>query len=85
MPFELGMAVALARGNNSRRFVLLETKRYRLQRTLSDLNGFDPGIHEGTIDFNLAQLDQHYLSGCLARSIWSISANVGMRITEGIA
>ena len=28
MPFELGMAVALARGSKSRRFVLLEAERY---------------------------------------------------------
>jgi hypothetical protein len=29
--------------------VMLEAERHRLQRTLSDLNGIDPGIHGGTI------------------------------------
>ena len=48
MPFELGIAYAL-RQLNAHKFVLLEAKRYRLQRTLSDLNGIDSGIHGGTV------------------------------------
>lgn len=48
MPFELGIAFALRRFERNHKFVLLETKRHRLQTTLSDLNGFDPGIHGGT-------------------------------------
>jgi hypothetical protein len=47
MPFELGIAFALRRVDGDHKFVLLEAKRHRLQRTLSDLNGFDPGIHGG--------------------------------------
>jgi hypothetical protein len=48
MPFELGLAFALRR-IDGHRFVLLEAERHRLQRTLSDLNGIDPGIHGATV------------------------------------
>lgn len=46
MPFELGLAVALSKGNDLWR--IFEAKHYRLQHSLSDLNGFDPYIHGGT-------------------------------------
>lgn len=46
MPFELGMAYSLSRlGSHS--FFVLEEKSFRLQASLSDLNGHDPHIHEG--------------------------------------
>jgi hypothetical protein len=48
MPFELGIAFALRQIEGRHKFVLLEAKRYRLQKSLSDLNGFDPGIHGDT-------------------------------------
>jgi hypothetical protein len=47
MPFELGLAVALFQMRRHRFFVF-EAQRFRLQRTLSDLNGYDPFIHEAT-------------------------------------
>jgi hypothetical protein len=46
MPFELGIAFALAQGNGHRIFVFEEQRR--LQATLSDMNGFDAFIHGGT-------------------------------------
>jgi hypothetical protein len=49
MPFELGIAFTLRRIERNHQFILLEAKRYRLQRTLSDVNGIDPGIHGGTV------------------------------------
>ena len=49
MPFELGIAVSLSRLNPPHVFVLLETRPFRLSRTLSDLNGIDPGIHGATV------------------------------------
>jgi len=49
MPFELGIAFALSRLEKSHKFVLLEAKRHRLQKTLSDMNGIDPGIHNATV------------------------------------
>lgn len=50
MPFELGIAYALRvyrSGPKRYLFVLLESEPYRLSRTLSDLAGHDPVIHNG--------------------------------------
>src|SRR5439155_498541 len=51
MPFELGMFAGLRK-----RFFIFEERAYRLQRTLSDLNGHDPKIHHGKPDGVLAGL-----------------------------
>jgi len=51
MPFELGLAVAVSLSDRRRPrhgFVLLESRRFRLQRSLSDMNGYDPLIHNDT-------------------------------------
>jgi hypothetical protein len=51
MPFELGLAVALEKiSGSSHSWFVCETKAYRLQKSLSDLNGTDPYIHQGRID-----------------------------------
>jgi hypothetical protein len=55
MPFELGLAVEHARRTAHQWFVL-EERRYRLQRTLSDLNGTDPYVHDAEPDTLLIQL-----------------------------
>lgn len=48
MPFELGVACANRHENNpDHEIVIFETEAYRLQRTLSDLNGFDPVLYDG--------------------------------------
>ncbi len=50
MPFELGLAYALRTYRHPPRrylFLLLEKVPYRLSRTLSDLAGYDPVIHNG--------------------------------------
>ena len=47
MPFELGIAYALAQ-QQPHLFFVYEKKEYRLQASLSDFNGHDPHIHEGT-------------------------------------
>jgi hypothetical protein len=49
MPFELGLAYGIAQ-RRSHRFFMLEERSHRLQASLSDLNGHDPHIHEGTQD-----------------------------------
>lgn len=49
MPFELGLAFAVAKLEAPHYFVLLERKQHRLQTTLSDMNGWDPRIHRGTV------------------------------------
>ena len=48
MPFELGLACALAQDRGDRSFFVFERRRYRIQRSLSDINGIDPQIHGGT-------------------------------------
>jgi hypothetical protein len=45
MPFELGVACALALRGDAHEIVVLDTKRYRLDRTLSDYKGRDPLIY----------------------------------------
>lgn len=46
MPFELGLAWALSEfGRHA--CVVLEANKCRLQKSLSDLNGIDPHIHDG--------------------------------------
>jgi hypothetical protein len=47
MPFELGMTYALSQ-MRSHDFFVFEEKAFRLQASLSDLNGHDPHIHDGT-------------------------------------
>ena len=51
MPFELGLAVArqLNLGVGKHDWFVCEAKKRRLSKSLSDLNGTDPYIHEGTI------------------------------------
>ncbi len=51
MPFELGLAAALAlRKGGRHQFRLLETRPNRVQRSLSDLNGYEAFIHRGRPD-----------------------------------
>jgi hypothetical protein len=44
MPFELGLAIGLRRRGGHTWWVL-ESRPFRLQRSLSDLNGTDPLVH----------------------------------------
>ena len=48
MPFELGVAIGASWGQPHRAFVF-EKQAFRLQRTLSDLNGLDPHPHHNTV------------------------------------
>jgi hypothetical protein len=48
MSFELGLAISVWRQSpRAHEFGLLEERPNRIQTTLSDLNGYDPYIHEG--------------------------------------
>jgi len=51
MPFELGLAVAHEKSskNKNHEWFVCESQRFRLAKSLSDLNGTDPFIHRGTI------------------------------------
>ena len=49
MPFELGMVVVWSQANPRHKWFVFETVRRRLNKSLSDLDGTDPFIHDGTI------------------------------------
>lgn len=49
MPFELGLGVAQDAGNKRQTWYVCETVPYRINKSLSDLNGTDVRIHDGTV------------------------------------
>jgi hypothetical protein len=49
MPFELGLAWSLAYYTQRHNVILFERKRHRLAKTLSDIQGYDPLIHKGSM------------------------------------
>ena len=50
MPFELGLAVALEKtAVPGHAWIVCESSRFRLKKSLTDLDGTDPYIHDGTI------------------------------------
>ena len=49
MPFELGLAVGRDPGNRGETWYVCETVRYRISKSLSDLDGTDVRIHGGTV------------------------------------
>jgi len=66
MPFELGLLLGWQKTQGSRHtFVVFESVNRRLQKSLSDLNGTDPLIHDGTVrgvfrELNNALLNSRY-------------------------
>jgi hypothetical protein len=54
MPFELGLDYGLRVSGDeqlsSKKFLVLDEKPYRLQKALSDINGWDPVAHLGDVD-----------------------------------
>lgn len=57
MPFELGLAVAWERANPTKHtWFVFEEKPFRIQKSLSDLNGTDPQIHAGQVSGVLREL-----------------------------
>jgi hypothetical protein len=51
MPFEHGLSVLHAsRNRRNHTWFLFESVNWRIQKSLSDLNGTDPYIHDGTVD-----------------------------------
>ena len=50
MPFELGLTIALEKTTHpTHAWIVCESKRRRLSKSLSDLDGTDPYIHDGRI------------------------------------
>ncbi len=62
MPFELGLSVAQARWSSQQHtFFVFETKRHRLSKSLSDLDGTDPYIHGGILNGLFAQMGNAFV------------------------
>lgn len=49
MPFELGLAVARKSSQSRQRWYVCETVKRRVNKSLSDLDGTEVHIHEGTL------------------------------------
>jgi len=50
MPFELGLTLArTGKLDPNHHWIVLEERPYRIQKSMSDLNGYDPYIHNGTV------------------------------------
>jgi len=62
MPFELGLAAALAFSQRQHQWFVFESRPYRLQKSLSDVNGFDPYIHDGKPDGILRELTNAFVT-----------------------
>jgi|SRR5208282_3676451 len=57
MPFELALAVDWALGTNSKHeWFVFESRAHRLEKSLSDLNGTDPYVHDGNAHGVLREL-----------------------------
>ena len=57
MPFELGLAVSWAKLNPGRHtWFVFESENRRAQKSISDLNGTDLNIHDGTIEGVMREL-----------------------------
>jgi hypothetical protein len=63
MPFEAGLACGLALARGQHRYFVMEEAPFRMQRSLSDLNGIDPLLHGGTAQGMLREV-----TSCLAGS-----------------
>jgi hypothetical protein len=62
MPFELGLAVALSQRSKPRhQWIVCESRRYRLNKSLSDLDGTDPYVHGGTIQGIFRELSNAFV------------------------
>ncbi|MBI1356290.1 MAG: hypothetical protein GC160_18265 [Acidobacteria bacterium] len=78
MPFELGLACGLAQQTKGHEWFVFERQSYRVQKSLSDINGTDPFIHHGTVKGVLAELNNAFLNArrqpSLAESFWIYTA-----------
>jgi hypothetical protein len=62
MPFELGLAVTWASINPKKhQWFVFETRAFRAQKSLSDLNGSDPRIHNGRVQGVMRELSNAFV------------------------
>lgn len=61
MPFELGLAVAHQQSGGEHTWFVFEKVAHRLSKSLSDLDGSDVCLHEGTANGVLAELSNAFV------------------------
>lgn len=62
MPFELGLAFAHAKRDSARHdWFIFETMNRRASKSLSDLSGIDPYIHQGTVEGVMRELGNAFV------------------------
>jgi hypothetical protein len=62
MPFELGLAVAWAKEHSEHKWFVFESMRWRLNKSLSDLDGTDAYIHDGTVSGVMREICNAFVS-----------------------
>jgi len=68
MPFELGLTVTWAKLNpEQHRWFVFESRERRVQKSLSDLNGTDPNIHDGTVEGVMREVCNAFVRSRTAR------------------
>jgi hypothetical protein len=93
MPFELGLAVLHAKKTDTQHmWYLFESTPWRLQKSLSDLNGTDPYIHADTVDGVFRELAKAFVrrerqpSVAQMQSIYQkLTANLPRILTDAAA
>ena len=68
MPFELGLTVTWAKLNPGlHTWFVFETRARRVQKSLSDLDGSDPNIHDGTVEGVMREICNAFVRSRSAR------------------
>jgi hypothetical protein len=68
MPFELGLTVTWARLNpDQHSWFVFESRDRRVQKSLSDLNGTDANIHDGTVEGVMREICNAFVRNRAAR------------------
>lgn len=76
MPFELGLSVCWAQMYPERHtWFVCETENRRLQKSLSDLNGTDPNVHDGTVEGVMRELGNAFVRPTAMPSVTEMMAS----------
>jgi hypothetical protein len=68
MPFELGLTVTWAKLNpRQHSWFVFEARARRVQKSLSDLDGSDPNIHDGTVEGVMREICNAFVRSRAAR------------------
>jgi hypothetical protein len=62
MPFELGLAVAVSEIEGAHDYFVFESVLRRVSKSLSDLGGADPCIHDGTVEGVMRELGNAFVT-----------------------